>query len=82
MTMNLSPYTKQSDFTSGFSATKSKEIEDFVRETGISLDVPSEYQSDLSASYTWTKLEKNVTNTLVMLYIPETLRLFVVQFIS
>jgi len=74
--------SKQSDFLSDFTATKSREIEAFVSETGISLDVPSEYQPDLSASYTWTKLENNDTNTLVMLYTPETMRLFVVQFFS
>ena len=74
--------SKQSDFTSDFSSTRSKEIEDFVRETAIRLDVPSEYQPDLSASYTWTKLEKSDTNTLVMIYTPETMRLFVVQFFS
>jgi len=74
--------SKQSDFTSDFSSTRSNEIEDFVRETGISLDVPSEYQPDLSANYTWTKLEKSDANTLVMIYSPETMRLFVVQFFS
>ena len=74
--------SKQSDFTSDFSSTRSKEIEDFVREIGISLEVPPEYQPDLGTDYTWTKLEKNDTNTLVMLYTPEDMRLFVVQFFS
>jgi len=74
--------SKQSDFTSDFSSTRSKEIEDFVCEMGISLEVPPEYQPDLGTNYTWIKLEKNDTNTLVMLYIPENMRLFVVQFFS
>ena len=74
--------SKQSDFVSDFTSTMSKEIEDFVRETGIIIDVPFEYQPDFNASYTWKKLESNNTNTLVMLYAPETMNLFIVQYFS